>query len=137
MTSARPPRAICISAGQRPLHVFKCFARLEMSETLRGLAVSKGLGKTERAVMDALASRTLTMYGIMLAIFGPAQPPLGALGLWDDTPPTAATEAQKVSVRRAVRNLERKGLVEVHDSRDIPGFGSLHRKSVRAVKAPS
>ncbi len=90
--------------------------------------MSKGLGHMERSVLGALdGGRQLTMYGVMLHVFGGTQP---FTTPWD-TPPIDATSSQKVSLRRAVRSLERRGLVETRDSRENPGYGRLHRKLIR------
>ena len=93
--------------------------------------MSRGLGSMERAVLDALGQRQLTMYGLMWHVFGTTRPAQGVT----DCPPLAATDAQRVSLRRAVRSLERKGLVKTEDSRDNPGYGRLHRKSITRKEA--
>jgi hypothetical protein len=46
-----------------------------------------------------------------------------------DAPPVNATQAQKVSLRRAVRSLERKGLLETFEW-EGPG---LSRKAARRI----
>jgi hypothetical protein len=72
--------------------------------------VSRGLGRMQRAVLAALERRTLTNLGLALAIFG-RQP----------------TEAQMVSLRRAVRSLERNGMVTVDR-------GSRHQRLRNTVR---
>jgi hypothetical protein len=69
----------------------------------------------ERAVLSALGSRQLTTYGVAVAIFGTARPHEGCM----DSPPANVTVSQMVSLRRAIRSLERRGLVTVdrHDPR--------------------
>lgn len=69
----------------------------------------------QRAVLVALERRTLTNPGLALAIFG-------------DQP----TDAQMVSLRRAVRSLERRGLVTVSREHHYQRL----RNTVRGLPVP-
>jgi len=80
--------------------------------------MSKGLGRMERAVLGELGDggRQCTTYGLASCIFGITRPYRNCM----DKPPVDATEAQMVSLRRAIRSLQRKGLVKVSVF-DYPG----------------
>ncbi len=74
----------------------------------------------QRAVLAALERRTLTNPGLALVIFG-------------DQP----TEAQMVSLRRAVRSLEHKGMLIIdRDRHDQRLRNTVRRQPRQAPAAP-
>jgi hypothetical protein len=83
--------------------------------------LSKGLGRIEQAVLAA-AHGEVTMFGLMWPVFGTSTP----------------TQSQQVSLRRAVRSLERKGLVETFPW-DGPGPSrrAVRRPCLRGLPRPS
>lgn len=85
--------------------------------------VSRGLGRVERAILDALAevpTSSLSTKTLVAKVFGTAAP--------GPFIPHGATTTQVASVARAVRSLERKGLVAISPS------NAMHRRrQVRAL----
>jgi hypothetical protein len=86
--------------------------------------VSRGLGRVERAILDVLAEvpgTRMSTKTLVALVFGTAPP--------GPFIPHGATTAQVASVARAVRSLERKGLVvtspsnAAHRRRQVRGFG--------------
>lgn len=91
--------------------------------------MSRGLGKTERAVLTALPDdgTPRTIYQLTLAIYGPGHLERHVTEQWNagvynsDRPRLPlADQHDKVSVRRAVARLERAGLVVAVHTDEIP-----------------
>jgi hypothetical protein len=91
--------------------------------------MSRGHGRVQRAILDYLATdpsgryksgapRDTPLYGVTCAVFGVSQP----------------TDSQRASVRRAVRQLHRTGLIHMEErvpvwGKDDPSWRSYWRRS--------